>query len=153
MSKGWTPERRLAQKQRARKLYEEGRFGGPGRGQGRKPKRRLDLSVSCPHCGGSLEGLRLDSGGGTVNKDELTASDSFVVLRDGTFVKLDDDDMGFDDVGFSDGSETLRWGQSVSVTGQRGSITGFSRDRDHVYVRFDRGGARKVPVDEVGSVR
>ncbi len=63
-----------------------------------------------------------------------------------------DDDVGFDDVGLGKDLDTLRKGQSVSVTSQHGVITGFSRDRDHVYVRFDRG-ARKAPVDEVTPVR
>lgn len=142
MTKGWTPERRLAQKERARKLYEEGRFGGPNRGQGRKPRHRLDLSMSCPHCGGSLEGLRLDTGGGAVSGSFYTRYDE---RGDIAIVYLDDY------VGLSD-SETLRTGQSVSVAGQRGVLTGFSRDRGHVYVRFGKG-ARKVPVDEVTPVR
>ena len=38
------------------------------------------------------------------------------------------------------------------INGQRGVVTGFSRDRNHVYVRFSKG-ARKVPVEEVTPVR
>lgn len=195
MTKSWSPERRLAQKERARKLYEEGRFGGPGRGQGRKPKRRLQLSMFCPHCGGSLEGLRLDTEGGNVRGSFYTRR-----AADGTLEIVDmDDDAGFDDVGHfqaltnaiealataqpvinvnvpeqpvsaprkieferdSSGrviaaeevdTDVLRKGQSVSVVNQRGVVTGFSRDRNHVYVRFSKG-ARKVPVEDVTPVR
>jgi len=138
----WSPERREAQRQRARNLYEKGKFGGAGRGQGRKPKRRLELSMSCPHCGGSLEGLRLDTEGGNVRGSFYTRR-----AADGTLEIVDLDD----DVGCDDDPETLRKGQSISVAGQRGVVTGFSRDRNHVYVRFSKG-ARKVPVEEVTPV-
>ncbi|CAN5184139.1 hypothetical protein BH09ACT13_BH09ACT13_04970 [soil metagenome] len=145
MTKSWSPERRLAQKERARKLYEEGRFGGPGRGQGRKPKRRLQLSMFCPHCGGSLEGLRLDTEGGNVRGSFYTRR-----AADGTLEIVDlGDDVG---LGLGDDTDMFRIGQSVSVVNQRGVITGFSRDRNHVYIRFSKG-ARKVPVEEVTPVR
>jgi hypothetical protein len=54
----WTPERRDAQREVARRLIAEGRFGGPGRGQGRRPKPRLALSwqITCPGCGRRLGG-------------------------------------------------------------------------------------------------
>jgi hypothetical protein len=147
VTKGWSPERRLAQQARARKLYEAGRFGGPNMGQGRRPRRRLDLSTSCPHCGGSLEGLRLDAGGGNV-------SGSFYTRRaeTGELEIVDLDDVGFDDVALSEEADTLRRGQAVLVAGRRGVLTGFSHDRNHVYVRFSTG-ARKIPVDEVTPVR
>jgi hypothetical protein len=104
--------------------------------------------MSCPHCGGSLEGLRLDAGGGPVSRSFYTRYDE---RGDIEIVDLDDD-VGFNDVGFSEVRDALRKGGSVSVGGHRGVVTGFSRDRNHVYVRFDRG-ARKIPVEEAQPVR
>lgn len=54
----WTLARRQAQRERAQVLVAEGRFGGPGRGQGRKPRPRLDIgwSVICPKCGTDIHG-------------------------------------------------------------------------------------------------
>jgi hypothetical protein len=40
MSSPWTPERRKKQSDLAKRLVEEGKIGGPGRGQGRKPIKR-----------------------------------------------------------------------------------------------------------------
>jgi hypothetical protein len=135
-------------------LHRQGKFGGPGMGQGRKPKRRLDLSAStCPHCGGSLEDMQPTAKVRTETKSGGNVGRSFGTRRaaDGTLeiVYLD---AGFDDVALSEAGETLRKGQSVNVAGRRGVITGFSRDRDHVYVRFGDS-ARKVSVDEVTPVR
>ncbi len=42
----WTPERREQQRQVAKKLVEEGRFGGKGRGQGRPRKIRASEIVA-----------------------------------------------------------------------------------------------------------
>jgi hypothetical protein len=146
MSSGWSPERREAQRQRAIRLHQEGRFGGPGMGQGRKPKRNhLDLAT-CPHCGGSLWLDTHDEKGTTM--DDVTASDSFVVLRDGSIVKLpkhDDDARG---VALAEDATPLRRRQAVTVAGRRGVITGFSSDHNHVFVRFGDH-AQKVDVDEV----
>jgi len=42
----WTPERREKQREIAKKLVEEGRFGGAGRGQGRPKKPRASERVA-----------------------------------------------------------------------------------------------------------
>ena len=46
MSNGWTPERREKQREVARRLVEEGRFGGKGRGQGRPRTPRASERVA-----------------------------------------------------------------------------------------------------------
>jgi len=42
----WTPERRAKQAEVAKRLIQEGRFGGPGRGQGRKRKKRVSEFIA-----------------------------------------------------------------------------------------------------------
>jgi hypothetical protein len=42
----WTPERREQQSQLAKKLVEEGKFGGKGRGQGRPRKPRASEKIA-----------------------------------------------------------------------------------------------------------
>jgi hypothetical protein len=46
MSTGWSLERREKQREVAKKLVEEGRFGGKGRGQGRPRKKRASEVVA-----------------------------------------------------------------------------------------------------------
>lgn len=46
MSTAWTPERRQKQSELAKRLVEEGKIGGPGRGQGRKPQKRASDIVA-----------------------------------------------------------------------------------------------------------
>lgn len=43
---GWTPERKEKQREVAKRLVEEGRFGGAGRGQGRPRKKRASEVVA-----------------------------------------------------------------------------------------------------------
>ena len=65
-------------------------------------------------------------------------------------VELDDDAGLDDDVELSEEGRPLVRGQDVTVAGRHGTITGFARDRDHAYVRFDDG-ARKIAVEELGT--
>jgi hypothetical protein len=46
MTSSWTPERIEAQRQLAKRLVEEGKFGGAGRGQGRPRKPRASEKVA-----------------------------------------------------------------------------------------------------------
>lgn len=57
-SEHWTPERRADQRERAQQLVAQGRFGGAGRGQGRKRRPRLQITwgVVCPGCGAEIRG-------------------------------------------------------------------------------------------------
>jgi hypothetical protein len=46
MSSPWTPERRKKQSELAKQLVAEGKIGGAGRGQGRKPQKRASDLVA-----------------------------------------------------------------------------------------------------------
>jgi len=46
MSTGWSLERREQQREVAKRLVEEGKFGGRGRGQGRPRKKRASETVA-----------------------------------------------------------------------------------------------------------
>jgi len=46
MTSSWTPERKEKQREIARRLVEEGKFGGAGRGQGRPRKPRASEKIA-----------------------------------------------------------------------------------------------------------
>jgi hypothetical protein len=68
MSELWTPERKEQQRQLAKRLVEEGKFGGAGRGQGRPRKPRA-----------TEEAARLLAGEGRVMYDAIME-----VMQNGT---------------------------------------------------------------------
>lgn len=80
----WTPERRELQRQVAKDLVEQGKFGGKGRGQGRPRKKRASevVAENVANEGQEIFDRLMEITRGGKNMESIAAANSLIAIEE-----------------------------------------------------------------------
>lgn len=84
MSNGWSLERREQQREVAKRLVEEGKFGGKGRGQGRPRKKRASevIAEQVSTEGQEIFDRLMEITRGGKNMESIAAANSLIAIEE-----------------------------------------------------------------------
>jgi hypothetical protein len=84
MSTGWSLERREQQREVAKRLVEEGKFGGKGRGQGRPRKKRASevIAEETAKEGHEIYDRLIEIVRGGKNMESIAAANSLITIEE-----------------------------------------------------------------------
>lgn len=117
MSNGWSLERREQQREVAKRLVEEGKFGGKGRGQGRPRKKRASevIAEQVSSEGQEIFDRLMEITRGGKNMESIAAANSLIAIEEKERKLQLEEEQGYEHMRGNDLAELL-WTQLLELS-------------------------------------